>query len=93
MKHSAEDDRFGLAAYKSDGYIDASDEAESVSRTLEYAYDDWCIAQVAGAGPQRGLPPVPARGAGWQARVRPVDGIHARARRRALARAVRSPAR
>ena len=47
MKHSAEEDRFGLAAYKQKGFIDASDEAEGVSRTLEYAYDDWAIAQVA----------------------------------------------
>ena len=47
MKHSAEEDRFGLAAYRSRGFIDASDEAEGVSRTLEYAFDDWAIAQVA----------------------------------------------
>ncbi len=47
MKHSAEEDRFGLAAYKRDGFIDAKEEAEGVSRTLEYAYDDWTIAQVA----------------------------------------------
>ena len=47
MKHSADEDRFGLAAYKRHGFIDASDEAEGVSRTLEYAYDDWTIAQVA----------------------------------------------
>ena len=25
----------------------ADDEHESVSKTLEYAYDDWCIAQMA----------------------------------------------
>ena len=47
MTHSAEEDRFGLAAYARKGFIDASDEAESVSRTLEYAFDDWTIAQVA----------------------------------------------
>ena len=47
MKHSAESDDFGLAAYKRRGYIGAEDEPESVSKTLEYAYDDWCIAQVA----------------------------------------------
>jgi predicted alpha-1,2-mannosidase len=47
MKHSADEDRFGLAAYKRKGFIDASDEAEGVSRTLEYAYDDWTIAQIA----------------------------------------------
>jgi predicted alpha-1,2-mannosidase len=47
MIHSADQDRFGLDAYKRDGFIDASEESESVSRTLEYAYDDWTIAQVA----------------------------------------------
>lgn len=48
-KHSAELDHFGLAAYKKRGYISMEDENESVSRTLEYAYDDWCIAQTARA--------------------------------------------
>ena len=47
MKHSAELDRDGLAAYRTDGFIETSEERESVSKTLEYAYDDWCIAQVA----------------------------------------------
>lgn len=47
MTNSADEDRFGLAAYKRDGFIDAREEAEGVSRTLEYAYDDWTIAQVA----------------------------------------------
>lgn len=45
-KHSAELDHFGLAAYKKRGYISMEDENESVSRTLEYAYNDWCIAQM-----------------------------------------------
>ncbi|MBK9528069.1 MAG: glycoside hydrolase family 92 protein [Acidobacteria bacterium] len=44
-KHSTELDHFGLAGYKKRGYISMEDENESVSRTLEYAYDDWCIAQ------------------------------------------------
>lgn len=47
MKHSAELDHFGLKSYKEYGYIPAEDEAESVSKTLEYAYDDWCIAMLA----------------------------------------------
>ena len=47
MIHSADEDRFGLAAYKQRGYIDGSETSESVSRTLEYAFDDWCIAMVA----------------------------------------------
>jgi predicted alpha-1,2-mannosidase len=44
MLHSANMDHFGLAAYKAKGLIENDDEQESVSRTLEYAYDDWCIA-------------------------------------------------
>ncbi len=47
MKHSAELNHFGLEAYKKQGFIGIEDEHESVSKTLEYAYDDWCIAQVA----------------------------------------------
>lgn len=46
-KHSAELDHFGLAAYKKRGYISREDERESVSKTLEYAYNDFCIAQMA----------------------------------------------
>jgi predicted alpha-1,2-mannosidase len=46
-KHSAELDHFGLAGYKKRGYISMEDENESVSRTLEYAYNDWCIAKMA----------------------------------------------
>ncbi len=44
MVHSADLNHFGLAAYRKKGMIEADDEHESVSRTLEYAYDDWCIA-------------------------------------------------
>lgn len=47
MLTSANQNRDGLEAFKKNGYISISDDAESVSRTLEYAYDDWCIAQIA----------------------------------------------
>ena len=46
-KHSAMLDHLGLNAYKKQGFISMDDEHESVSKTLEYAYDDWCIAQMA----------------------------------------------
>ncbi|KGO80310.1 putative alpha-1,2-mannosidase [Flavobacterium cauense R2A-7] len=46
-KHSAMLDHLGLEAYKENGFISIDDEHESVSKTLEYAYDDWCIAQMA----------------------------------------------
>ena len=47
MKHSATRDKFGLSAYKRYGFIPVDEESESVSKTLEYAYDDWTIAQMA----------------------------------------------
>ena len=47
MKKSATADQFGLPAYIKNGLVTVDDEAENVSRTLEYAYDDWCIAQFA----------------------------------------------
>lgn len=49
MKEIANRDILGLDAIKNTGYIPADHEAESVSKTLEYAYDDWCIAQFAKA--------------------------------------------
>ncbi|HET6330972.1 MAG TPA: GH92 family glycosyl hydrolase [Holophagaceae bacterium] len=49
MKHSAEEDFRGLKSYRAQGFINADAEPESVSKTLEYAYDDWCIAQFAKA--------------------------------------------
>ena len=47
MIYSANSDSEGLEYYKAKGFIAASDEPESVSKTLEYAYDDWCIAIMA----------------------------------------------
>ncbi|MDQ3048024.1 MAG: GH92 family glycosyl hydrolase, partial [Bacteroidota bacterium] len=46
-KRSAMFDHLGLSAYKNNGFISMDDEHESVSKTLEYAYDDWCIARMA----------------------------------------------
>lgn len=46
-KHSAMLDHLGLEAYKQNAFIAIDDEHESVSKTLEYAYDDWCIANMA----------------------------------------------
>ena len=47
MKHSATRDKLGLDSYKNLGFIPVEKESESVSKTLEYAYDDWTIAQMA----------------------------------------------
>ena len=49
MMHSATRDKLGLDSYKKFGFIPVEKESESVSKTLEYAYDDWTIAQMAKA--------------------------------------------
>ena len=48
MKHSAElREHRGLGGYIDKGFLEMEEERESVSKVLEYAYDDWCIAEVA----------------------------------------------
>jgi predicted alpha-1,2-mannosidase len=47
MLHSANRDNGGLKAYREKGLIAMTDNPESVSKTLEYAYDDWCISEMA----------------------------------------------
>ncbi|WP_036788134.1 GH92 family glycosyl hydrolase [Polaribacter sp. Hel1_33_49] len=47
MKHSATRDKLGLQSYKEFGFIPVEKESESVSKTLEYAFDDWTIGQMA----------------------------------------------
>jgi len=47
MIASAEADKLGLNHYKEKGYMEMGDEPESVSKQLEYSYDDWCIASMA----------------------------------------------
>ncbi len=47
VKHSAELEKLGLKYYKKIGYLPYDRQAESVSKTLEYSYNDWCIAQMA----------------------------------------------
>jgi predicted alpha-1,2-mannosidase len=49
MKKSATWNHLGLPALMDHGFLEMDDEHESVSKTLEYAYDDWCIAQFAKA--------------------------------------------
>ncbi|MBN8681984.1 MAG: GH92 family glycosyl hydrolase [Chitinophagales bacterium] len=47
MLKSANSNRYGLPLYRQYGFVPSDQEPESVSKTLEYAYDDWCIAQMA----------------------------------------------
>ena len=49
MQKSATWNHLGLPAYMQIGHLTIDDEPESVSKTLEYAYDDWCIARFAEA--------------------------------------------
>jgi predicted alpha-1,2-mannosidase len=44
MQTSAEWNHHGLPVFNHNGYLEQGDEHESVSKTLEYAYDDWCIS-------------------------------------------------
>lgn len=47
MLHVSNRNELGIPAYCEHGYISADKESESVSKTLEYAYNDWCIAMMA----------------------------------------------
>jgi predicted alpha-1,2-mannosidase len=38
--------QYGYTAYYHKGYLEIQDEHESVSKTLEYAYNDWCMMQL-----------------------------------------------
>lgn len=49
MKASATRDDLGMKFIKERGYIPADKEKESVSKAMEYAISDWCIAQLAKA--------------------------------------------
>ncbi len=52
LKESAREgaaDADALESYCKFGYVRSDDSHESVSKTLEYAYNDWCIAQMAKA--------------------------------------------
>lgn len=46
-KASAMQDNFGVNYFKQYGYIPSDLEVEAVSKTLEYAFDDWAIARLA----------------------------------------------
>ena len=49
MQKSSTWSHLGLPQYIQGLHLSVDDEQESVSKTLEYAYDDWCIAQTAKA--------------------------------------------
>lgn len=47
MQEYATSSRFGIAQYDRQGFLSNEADHESASKTVEYAYDDWCIAQFA----------------------------------------------
>ena len=47
MKHISNRNKLGITEFKSKGYISSFEEPESVSKTLEYSYNDWCIYKMA----------------------------------------------
>jgi predicted alpha-1,2-mannosidase len=47
MKASVNRKQFGIDVYAKNGAVLADVEHESAAKTVEYAYDDWCIAQFA----------------------------------------------
>jgi predicted alpha-1,2-mannosidase len=47
MLSYSKSNRFGIDKYAQKGFLSNVEEHESVSKTMEYAYDDWCIAEFA----------------------------------------------
>ncbi|TDG35156.1 glycoside hydrolase family 92 protein [Pedobacter changchengzhani] len=47
MKHAVNRKQFGISDYAKNGAVMADMDHDSASKTVEYAYDDWCIAQFA----------------------------------------------
>jgi predicted alpha-1,2-mannosidase len=72
----------GLAAYMQLGYVPIDAEGEAVSKTLEYAFDDWTIARMAqGMGRGEIAAAFYRRAANWRNVFDPASGFM-RARRR-----------
>lgn len=47
MKAASDYHGYSIPVFNSNYYLQVDDESESVSKTLEYAYDDWCVGEVA----------------------------------------------
>ncbi len=46
MLEAARYEKFGISKFYDKKYLEINDESESVSKSLEYAYDNWCIAKM-----------------------------------------------
>lgn len=83
MIHTADSAHLGKQVYAEQGYISSEYESESVSKTLEYAYDDWCIAHFAKAlGNDSIYDRFIQRAQSWKNIFDPLTG-HTRAKRQA----------
>ncbi len=49
VKAEAMSNRFSLDKFRDRGYLQIDDASESVSKTLEYCYDMWCVSEIAKA--------------------------------------------
>ena len=47
MQAAASYTSWGIPTFNQNYFLQIDDESESVSKTLEYAYDNWCVAQIA----------------------------------------------
>ncbi len=47
VKASASYSNFGIPIFNKKRFLQIDDESESVSKSLEYSYDNWCVAQIA----------------------------------------------
>jgi predicted alpha-1,2-mannosidase len=72
----------GLAQYMQLGYVPIDEEDEAASKTLEYAFDDWTIARMAGAMGRKDIARrFATRAANWKHAFDPATGFM-RARKR-----------
>lgn len=46
-KAAASYTRLGIPSFNNNNFLQVEDESESVSKSLEYGYDNWCIAEIA----------------------------------------------
>jgi predicted alpha-1,2-mannosidase len=76
MRKSAEASRLGLDDYRRFGFVPGDRESESVSKTLEYAYDDWAIARFAREqGDEETARTYFARAQSWRNLLDPESGL------------------
>lgn len=47
MKAASDYNGYSIPTFNANYYLQVGDESESVSKTLEYAYDNWCVGEVA----------------------------------------------